>query len=68
MSVHDTCHFCGTKFTPEPGTKPEDGLFKEEVGEFWSIIKQDSVLAHPDCLPLGIDAVFNETDPEWRMA
>lgn len=42
--------------------------YTTEVGEFWSDKLQDSVLAHPDCTPNGIDAIFNGTDPEWRMA
>lgn len=62
------CHFCEEKFTPQPGTSADDGLFEEEVGEFWSENLQDSVLAHPDCLPLGIDAVLTGEDPEWKMA
>ena len=26
------------------------------------------VLAHPDCLPMGIDATIQGLDPEWKMA
>jgi hypothetical protein len=56
----DRCHFC------EETVDPDD--FETEVGEFWSRTKEDTILAHPDCLPLGIDAVFDGTDPEWCMA
>jgi len=40
----------------------------EEVGEFWADAFEDSVLIHPDCLPQGIDAVFEGTDPDWKLA
>jgi hypothetical protein len=62
------CYFCEERFRFERGSKPSDGLYAEEVGEFWSENLQDSVLAHPDCTPMGIDAIFNGTDPEWKMA
>jgi hypothetical protein len=55
-------------FRYKRGTKPEDGYYAEEVGEFWSETMQDSVLGHPDCTPLGIDAIFMGEDPEWKMA
>ena len=61
-------YFCGEPFKYEPGTKPEDGLYAEEVGEFWNKEHACSVLDHPDCLPNGIDAVFSGEDPEWSMA
>jgi hypothetical protein len=60
------CHFCGTKIK-----KDKDGWIlpsNGEIGEFWSETLQDSVLAHPDCLPNGIDAVFEGSDTEWKMA
>jgi hypothetical protein len=56
------CHFCEDKL------KKTDGWYGEEIGEFWSKTMNDTVLAHPDCLPNGIDAVFQQTDPEWSMA
>ena len=56
----DQCHFC------EEHIDEDD--FTTEIGEFWSRTLQNSVLAHPDCLPNGIDAIFNNTDPEWSMA
>jgi hypothetical protein len=62
----DRCHFCEDEIK-----KDKDGWILEsngEIGEFWSESLQDSVLAHPDCLPLGIDAVFSGEDPEWKMA
>ena len=62
------CYWCGAEFRVEPGSKPGDGLYAEEVGEFWSKSMQDSVLGHPDCTPLGIDAIFNGEDAEWSMA
>jgi len=62
------CHFCGDTFLVEKGSSPDDELFAEEVGEFYSNKLQDSVLAHPDCLPLGIEAVLEGNDPEWVMA
>lgn len=63
------CHFCDSQIRVERGSKPEDGLYAEEVGEFWSVSMQQSVLGHPDCVPYGIDAVF-EGDPEcdWKLA
>jgi hypothetical protein len=58
------CHFCGEKLVLD-----ESGMsYTTEVGEFWSDVLNDSVLAHPDCLPRGIDAVITGTDPEWRLA
>jgi hypothetical protein len=66
--VLSTCFFCGEKFRLERGSTPEDGLYTEEVGEWWSEKLQDSVLGHPDCLPMGLDAVLNGDDPEWKMA
>lgn len=60
----DQCHFCQGKLN-----KDRLGMsYTEEVGEFWSKTLQDSVIAHPDCLPNGIDAVFSQEDPEWSMA
>ncbi len=59
----DRCHFCGDKFLMD-----KYDMYREEVGEFWSDALQDSVLAHPDCLPLGIDAVIAGEDPDWKMA
>jgi len=61
--VEQRCHFCEATLK-----RNKDGWYTEEVGEFWSDKLQDSVLAHPDCLPLGIDAVFNGEDPDWKMA
>jgi hypothetical protein len=46
----------------------DDDLYEEEVGEFWSEVVNHSVLAHPDCLPMGIDATLNGADPEWKLA
>ena len=57
------CHFCGSKLRMDRG-----GMYLEEVGEFWGEAIQDSVLAHPDCLPLGIDATQAGEDPNWVMA
>jgi len=62
------CYFCEEKFLMEPGSSPEDELYAEEVGEFWNETLQDSVLAHPDCLPMGIEATLSGEDPEWKMA
>ena len=59
----EECAFGGCKLTELP-----DGTFTEEVGEFWSDKLQNSVLAHPDCTPNGIDAIINGTDPDWKMA
>lgn len=57
------CAFCqqGLK-------KDKQGMYKEEVGEFWSEELQNSVLGHPDCTPRGIDTIQNGQDPEWSMA
>lgn len=57
------CHFCGSDLLCD-----DDEMFIEEVGEFWSNQLNRSVLAHPDCLPLGIDATQSGQDPEWKMA
>jgi hypothetical protein len=49
----------------------EDGYLDEsngEVGEFWSDKFQDSVLAHPDCLPNGIDDAYMNPNAEWKPA
>ena len=62
------CYWCGAQFRYKRGTKPADGYYTEEVGEFWSMTMQDSVLGHPNCTPMGIDAILTEEDPEWRMA
>lgn len=67
-SVLSTCYFCGDKFRLSRGTKPEDGDYAEEVGEFWSEKLQHSVLAHPDCLPMGITNTLEGKDPDWKMA
>lgn len=58
------CFFCEAELKVQG---PSD-FFTEEVGEFWSETLQASVLGHPDCLPLGIDAIFEGTDTEWKMA
>lgn len=63
MSAVQRCHFCGDKLLLD-----RYGMYREEVGEFWSDKLNDSVLAHPDCLPLGIGAVINGEDPEWKLA
>jgi hypothetical protein len=65
---HTRCYFGGEPFRYQRGTRPEDGLYVEEVGEFWSEELQDTVLAHPDCTPRGIDAIATGQDPDWSMA
>lgn len=62
------CHFCDEELRDGAGGSKGDGLFLEEVGEFWSRTLQKSVLGHPDCTPHGIDAIQEGTDPEWSMA
>lgn len=57
------CYFCEAEFKLD-----KYDMHTEEVGEFWNMEKQDSVLAHADCTPLGIDAILTEQDPVWRMA
>ena len=59
------CHFCQEQFLVTPG---DNEGFTEEVGEFWSEVLKRSVLAHPDCLPMGITATLEDEDPEWKMA
>lgn len=59
------CHFCEE---PVWVTVYDEDEFAEEIGEFWSDKLQDSVLAHPDCLPMGITATMEGEDPEWKMA
>jgi hypothetical protein len=68
MEPQTDCYWCGEPFRLERGTMPEDGLYVEEVGEFWSEEMQDSVLGHPDCTPLGIDAIVRGEDPDWKLA
>lgn len=63
----NNCYFCEAPFRLEKGTKPEDGLYAEEVGEWWNKDVQDSVLAHVDCLP-DADAILAGTHPVWCMA
>jgi hypothetical protein len=60
------CFFGGEAFIFDGD--PEDGLYAEEVGEFWSDELNDSVLAHPDCTPRGITAILEGADPDWKMA
>jgi hypothetical protein len=67
-NILSTCYFCGDKFRLRRGTKPEDGDYVDEVCEVWSNVLQDSVLTHPDCLPMGIEATQQGEDPEWKMA
>lgn len=62
------CYWCLERFRYEKGTKPEDGMYLDEVGEWWSESLQDSVLGHPDCLPMGVDATLQGLDPNWCMA
>jgi hypothetical protein len=62
------CYFCEALFTFEKGTEPEDGLYAEQVGEFWNKEKQDSVLAHVDCLPDDADKIILGQHPVWCMA
>lgn len=57
------CYWCG-----EPFKTDQYGNYTQEVGEFWNRAKQDSVLGHPDCTPMGIDAIFSGEDPVWKMA
>lgn len=59
----NACAFCQALLKQD-----KDGMYKEEVGEFWSKTLQDTVMAHPDCLPLGIDNTIMGKDPEWSMA
>lgn len=59
------CHFCQERLRVDP---QDDEFYLEEVGEFWSEVLQRSVLAHPDCLPMGITATLLGEDPEWKMA
>lgn len=57
------CYFCNAKFIVD---KYE--MYEEEVGEFWNKDEQQSVLGHPDCTPLGINAIQQGEDPTWQMA
>ena len=57
------CYFCGAEFLRD---KFDD--YTEEVGEFWSDKLQDSVLAHPDCTPRGVEAILMGEDPDWKLA
>jgi hypothetical protein len=62
------CYWCGSPFLLERGSSPHDGLYVKEVGEFFSPTLNDSVLGHPYCTPLGIDAIISGDDPERVMA
>ncbi len=66
--VLSTCYFCGDKFLLTRGTVADDSDYAEEVGEFWSEKLQASVLAHPDCLPMGITNTLLGKDDEWKLA
>jgi hypothetical protein len=57
------CFFCESELKMDGC-----GMPVEEVGEFWSDALEDSVLGHPDCTPLGIDAIQTGEDPDWKMA
>lgn len=57
------CYWC-----EEPFKKDKYDMYTEEVGEFWNKQEEQSVLGHPDCTPMGIDAVINGEDPVWSMA
>ena len=59
------CHFCQERLWVAEYDPDE---FGEEVGEFWSEVLKESVIAHPDCLPMGADATLRGEDPEWKMA
>lgn len=59
------CHFCQERVLV---ASYDDDEWMEEVGEFWSEVLNRSVLAHPDCLPMGIDATLSGADPEWKLA
>jgi hypothetical protein len=65
MAEPQHCYFCQAAFTPEYPDEPDSGLYKEEVGEFWSNELDESVLAHADCVPEG---TFEGTNEEWSMA
>lgn len=57
------CYFCEGAFE-----KDKYDMYTEEVGEFWNVKAEDSVLAHPDCTPMGIDAIITGEDKEWKLA
>ena len=57
------CYFGGERFL-----KDRHGEYTEEVAELWSDQLQDTVLAHPDCTPRGIEAILMGEDPDWKMA
>lgn len=57
------CYFCGSKLQVD-----KYGDYTEEVGEFWNMNVQQSVLGHPDCTPNGVEAMLMEKDPVWRLA
>ena len=48
VKKYPCCGLCGERF--QVGS---NGMYAEEVGEFWSEVKQDSVIAHAEC---GINA------------
>ena len=58
------CYFCGDKLKEYPDCR----YGSDEYGEFWSQTLQDSVLAHPDCLPVSIDEIQRGEHPEWKTA
>ena len=58
------CHFCGEQLKEFPDCR----YGSDEFGEFFSELLRDSVLAHPDCLPVSIDDIQAGKHPEWKMA
>jgi hypothetical protein len=60
--VSKYCFFCESRLDMDGS-----GMYKEEVGEWWSKTLQNSVLGHPDCLP-DCEAALTGNDPEWSMA
>ncbi len=62
-NIESHCFWCHSKFR-----KDKYDMYTEEVGEFWSDELQNSVLGHPDCTPLGVEAILLGEDPVWKMA
>lgn len=68
MSDTLRCHFCEEAILLEKGTTPDDGMYAEEVGEFYNTKLDKAFLGHPDCVPGGMESIFDNSNPEWVMA
>lgn len=57
------CHFC-----PSPIEADDTGMPYEEVAEVVPRAGGESVLAHIDCVPGGVESAQSGENPDWKMA